>query len=109
MVRVRRAILTRALLDALSSVHVLAVRVVSHRVRVCAVDTQRRTVRHAVSVVDEPLTRLQPAQTNRRYLNIRIETDALPPSPGGSIAEWLACWTQAQKGPGSNRSSDAVG
>ena len=27
----------------------------------------------------------------------------------GSIAEWLACWTQAQKGPGSNRSRDAVG
>ena len=22
----------------------------------------------------------------------------------GSLAEWLACWTQAQKGPGSNRS-----
>ena len=22
------------------------------------------------------------------------------------IAEWLACWTQAQKGPGSNRSRD---
>ena len=27
---------------------------------------------------------------------------------GGSVAEWLACWTQAQKGPGSNRSRDAV-
>jgi len=25
-----------------------------------------------------------------------------------SVAEWLACWTQAQKGPGSNRSRDAV-
>jgi len=25
------------------------------------------------------------------------------------IAEWLACWTQAQKGPGSNRSRDVVG
>ena len=22
---------------------------------------------------------------------------------GGSVAKWLACWTQAQKGPGSNR------
>jgi len=30
-------------------------------------------------------------------------------SRGGSVAEWLACWTQAQKGPGSNRSRDAVG
>ena len=28
---------------------------------------------------------------------------------GGSVAEWLACWTQAQKGPGSNRSRDDVG
>jgi len=28
---------------------------------------------------------------------------------GGSVSEWLACWTQAHKGPGSNRSRDAVG
>ena len=28
---------------------------------------------------------------------------------GGWVVEWLACWTQAQKGPGSNRSRDAVG
>jgi len=28
---------------------------------------------------------------------------------GGSVAEWLACWTQAQKGLGSNRSRDPVG
>jgi len=27
---------------------------------------------------------------------------------GGSVAEWLARWTQAHKGPGSNRSCDAV-
>jgi len=27
---------------------------------------------------------------------------------GGSVAELLACWTQAQKGPGSSRSRDAV-
>jgi len=27
----------------------------------------------------------------------------------GSVAEWLACWTQAQKGLGSNSSRDAVG
>ena len=27
----------------------------------------------------------------------------------GSVAEWLLCWTQAQKGQGSNRSRDAVG
>jgi len=28
---------------------------------------------------------------------------------GGSVAEWLACWPRVQKGPGSNRSRDAVG
>ena len=28
---------------------------------------------------------------------------------GGSVAEWLAWWTQAQKGLGSNRSRDIVG
>ena len=27
---------------------------------------------------------------------------------GGSVAGWLACWTQAQKGPGSNRSRDKL-
>jgi len=34
----------------------------------------------------------------------------ITPAPrGGSVAEWLACWTQAQNGLGSNRSRDAVG
>jgi len=28
---------------------------------------------------------------------------------GGSVAEWLACWTQAQKCLGSNRSRNTVG
>jgi len=32
-----------------------------------------------------------------------------PSMTGGSVAEWLACWTQAQKGLGSNHSHDAVG
>jgi len=39
-------------------------------------------------------------------------TSLIPvPSPlltGGSVAEWLACWTQAQQGLGTNRSRDAV-
>ena len=29
--------------------------------------------------------------------------------PFTPVAEWLACWTQAQKGLGSNHSRDAVG
>ena len=28
---------------------------------------------------------------------------------GGSVADWLACWAQAQKGLGLNRSRCAVG
>jgi len=44
---------------------------------------------------------------NLRQLHILL-TD-IGDNMGGSVAEWLACWTQAQKGPGSNRSSDAVG
>ena len=32
-----------------------------------------------------------------------------PTSNGVSVAEGLACWTQAPKGLGSNRSRDAVG
>jgi len=28
---------------------------------------------------------------------------------GGSVAEWIACWTREQQGPGSNHSRDAVG
>ena len=56
---------------------------------------------------------------NRPHLMLRVpvviqpnDTRACAPLPQlrcGSVAEWLACWTQAQKGPGSNRSRDAVG
>ena len=28
---------------------------------------------------------------------------------GGLVARWLACWTQMQKGPGSNHSHNTVG
>ena len=35
------------------------------------------------------------------YLNLEV-------SQGGWVAEWLACWTQAQKGRDSNRSRDDV-
>jgi len=41
------------------------------------------------------------------YLHIHVLYFAL--CWGGSVAEWLVCWTQALKGPGSNRSRDAVG
>jgi len=47
----------------------------------------------------------------RRRLEERVRFIAAPTRQraGGSVAEWLACWTQAQYGPGSNRSCDAVG
>ena len=41
-------------------------------------------------------------------VHTRTRLTALCPL-GGLVAEWLACWTQSQKGPGSNRSRDAVG
>ena len=42
-------------------------------------------------------------------LNMPCITDTLRNWWSGSVAEWLACWTHVQKGPGSNRSRDAVG
>jgi len=38
-----------------------------------------------------------------------VSTISLSNYKCGLVAEWLVCWTQAQKGPGSNRSHDAVG
>jgi len=52
------------------------------------------------------------AAPSRRSITTAIATSRLinvPNVKGGSVAEWLACWTQAQKGLGSNRSRDAVG
>ena len=47
-------------------------------------------------------------------LEIRPQQSCMQLTPrtnemGGSVAEWLACWTQAQKGPGSNRSRQRSG
>jgi len=51
-----------------------------------------------------------PVQRNHRRAARRRKVPKLRLVPmGGSVAEWLACWTQAQKGLGSNRSLDAVG
>jgi len=38
-----------------------------------------------------------------------LHRDTGPQWVARPVAKWLACWTQAQKGPGSNRSRDAVG
>jgi len=49
--------------------------------------------------------RLQPASSPRELV-CHVGSHIVICYP---VAEWLACWTQAQKGPGSNRSRDAVG
>ena len=56
----------------------------------------------------EPRVRREPGFSSGRD---SFERDILghTPSQGGSVAEWLACWTQAQKGLGSNRSRDVSG
>ena len=51
------------------------------------------------------------SSTHPKYRSAHSHDPAMftSPPPGGSVAEWLACWTQARKGPGSHRSRDAVG
>jgi len=44
----------------------------------------------------------------QKVLRAVLQNVLYTPLEGGSVAEWLACWTQAQKGLGSNRSRDAV-
>ena len=49
-------------------------------------------------------------ETNRLQNTVTdIIIGIITTSKGGSVAEWFACWTHAQKGPGSDRSRDAVG
>jgi len=42
-------------------------------------------------------------------LDRHVITTQLRPLKGGLVAEWLACWTQAQKGLGSNHSATLSG
>ena len=58
-------------------------------------------------VVLSKTDRIRPAPCTNSY-NVGEITNEYH-KKGGSVAEWLACWTQAQKGLGSNRSRDAVG
>ena len=61
-------------------------------------------------MIDKPsLTSLSPylaANPSISYFTMGTHTNR---SNMTTVAEWLACWTQAQKGSGSNRSRDAVG
>jgi len=48
-------------------------------------------------------------RANRDVLTLGFCALLLAYGSGGLVAEWLAFWTQAQKGMGSNHSHDAVG
>ena len=48
-----------------------------------------------ISVEQKRITEYSVQSTVKQYIN--------------DVAEWLECWTQAQKGLGSNRTRDAVG
>ena len=57
-----------------------------------------------------PVSPTVPAFSSQYMVAVAIDFGlCVAPLQGGSVAEWLACWTQAQQGPGSNRSQDAVG
>jgi len=43
------------------------------------------------------------------FSSVLFVTMSLYKPGGGSVVEWLACWTQAQKGLGSAGCHDAVG
>ena len=59
------------------------------------------------AVLDTPVRSVLPPVSS--FVPYYLSAKSTAKSKGGSIAEWLACWTQAQKGPGSNRSRDAAG
>ena len=60
--------------------------------------------------LDRLLTRAHwPSPLRLTHVNVATHnTDCFQQTQGGSVAEWLACWTQVQKGLGSNHSQDAV-
>jgi len=47
--------------------------------------------------------------TSKMFYTTIMYTQCTHCIQGGSVAEWLACWTQMQKGMGSNCCRDAVG
>ena len=76
---------------------------------------RRKLSRDEVEAWLDDLSTVADCDASRSFLakNNEVRTDFFIPLillfKGGSVAEWLACCTQAHKGPGSNRSRDAVG
>jgi len=62
-----------------------------------------------VSSKGTAISRVCPCAPNLSFGPINLQQCRFVCVTGGSVAEWLASWTQALKGPGSNRSRDAVG
>jgi len=79
----------------------------SQSLDMCVSEMCERTDRHTDTLIATFCTPLE--EYNRtRHNTVQCFKFPLVYS-GGSVVEWLACWTQAQKGPVSNRSRDAVG
>jgi len=68
--------------------------------RIKSLSTSRRIYIYTASEKETPLLLLWLRLTHFRNYSSDV---------GGLVAESLACWTEAQKDPGSNRSRDAVG
>ena len=64
---------------------------------------------HSITTYRTDPTKTQPVFETQLLLIQKARSPGLYLRPSSIQAEWLACWTQAQKGPGSNRSRDAVG
>jgi len=72
----------------------------------CVLGTTVDCVLHIYRSVKPRSRRTELDQSINQSINLLLYNS----SNGGSVAEWLACWTQkALKGSGSNRSLDAVG
>jgi len=67
-------------------------------------------VNAALEPVDQELSEVRSTLDSQIQRNSKLKVvQLIVQCRSGSVAERLACWTRAQKGPGSNRSRDAVG
>jgi len=75
----------------------------------------RRSLNAAKCLIQNPFPSPHPANNKAKFGGVNSMSGETVKSwlnickYGGSVAEWLACGTQALKGPGSNRSRDVVG
>ena len=67
-------------------------------------------VNAALEPVDQELSEVRSTLDSQIQRNSKLKVvQWIVQYRSGSVAERLACWTRAQKGPSSNRSRDAVG